>query len=170
MELQAHSNTTFPFWNRLLWKVYFCRPPSLFFVIQPPPRSWRSDWLFLQSMRLWLLLLLFYLPLPWRYSIYMQKKHTTAGIRQWSPTWLLIRRYTAWVPLSEREALCSMSYGRMCVPTVKSSFFAWFSVLSRAFRLEFFAVCPSHNVIGIHNTSLRIRDSDDSRCLMCEFQ
>ena len=41
------------------------------------------------------------------------KKHTTVGIRWWSPTQLLIHRSEAWVWQSGRDALFSSVYGRM---------------------------------------------------------
>ncbi len=41
------------------------------------------------------------------------KKHTTAGIRWWSPTQLLICRFTAWVQESGRDPLFSVICGRM---------------------------------------------------------
>ena len=40
--------------------------------------------------------------------------HTTVGIRWWSPTQLLIHRSEAWEWQSERDALFSSVYGRMC--------------------------------------------------------
>ena len=43
-----------------------------------------------------------------------QKKHTTAGIRWWSPTQLLICRSEACVWQSGRDAQFSSVYGRMC--------------------------------------------------------
>ena len=39
--------------------------------------------------------------------------HTTAGIRWWSPTQLLIYRSEAYVWQSGRDAQCSSVYGRM---------------------------------------------------------
>src|SRR4051812_30433384 len=42
------------------------------------------------------------------------KKHTTARIRWWSPTQLLIRRSAAYVWQSGRDAQFSTVYGRMC--------------------------------------------------------
>jgi hypothetical protein len=41
------------------------------------------------------------------------KKQSTAGIRWWSPTQLLACRHNALVRLSGREALFSLSYGRL---------------------------------------------------------
>jgi hypothetical protein len=41
------------------------------------------------------------------------QKHTTAGIRWWSPTQLLICRSEAYVWQSGRDAQCSSVYGRM---------------------------------------------------------
>jgi hypothetical protein len=41
------------------------------------------------------------------------KKHTTAGIRWWSPTQLLICRSEAYVWQSGRDAQLSSVYGRM---------------------------------------------------------
>ena len=42
------------------------------------------------------------------------KKHTTIGIRWWSPTQLLIDRSTAYVWQSGRDAQLFVVYGRMC--------------------------------------------------------
>jgi hypothetical protein len=42
------------------------------------------------------------------------QKHTTAGIRWWSPTQLLISRSEAYVWQSGRDAQFSSVYGRMC--------------------------------------------------------
>ena len=42
-----------------------------------------------------------------------QKRHTTAGIRWWSPTQLLISRSKACVWQSGRDAQLSLVYGRM---------------------------------------------------------
>ena len=42
------------------------------------------------------------------------KKHTTAGIRWWSPTQLLVCRSEACVWQSGRDAQFSLVYGRMC--------------------------------------------------------
>ena len=45
-----------------------------------------------------------------------KRKHTTVGIRWWSPTQLLIHRSTACVWQSGRDAHFSVVYGRMCLP------------------------------------------------------
>ena len=45
-----------------------------------------------------------------------QKKHTTIGIRWWSPTQLLIYRSQAYVWQSGRDAQFSLVYGRMWQP------------------------------------------------------
>ena len=44
-----------------------------------------------------------------------KKKHTTVGIRWWSPTQLLIHRSEACVWQSGRDAQFSSVYGRMCL-------------------------------------------------------
>jgi hypothetical protein len=43
----------------------------------------------------------------------MNQKHTTVGIRWWSPTQLLIYRSKAYVWQSGRDAQFSLVYGRM---------------------------------------------------------
>jgi hypothetical protein len=43
-----------------------------------------------------------------------QKKHTTGGIPRWSPTLVLVARFSAYVWQSGRDAQFSLTYGRMC--------------------------------------------------------
>ena len=46
----------------------------------------------------------------------MQKqKHTTGGIPRWSPTLVLVARFSAYVWQSGRDAQFSLTYGRMCL-------------------------------------------------------
>ena len=49
----------------------------------------------------------------------MQKqKHTTGGIPRWSPTLVLVARFSAYVWQSGRDAQFSLTYGRMCFDMV----------------------------------------------------
>jgi hypothetical protein len=43
-----------------------------------------------------------------------KKKHTTGGIPSWSPTLVLVARFSAYVWQSGRDAQFSLTYGRMC--------------------------------------------------------
>ena len=43
-----------------------------------------------------------------------QQKHTTGGIPRWSPTLVLVARFSAYVWQSGRDAQFSLTYGRMC--------------------------------------------------------
>jgi hypothetical protein len=45
------------------------------------------------------------------------KKHTTGGIPRWSPTLVLVARFSAYVWQSGRDAQFSLTYGRMCLTT-----------------------------------------------------
>jgi hypothetical protein len=42
-----------------------------------------------------------------------KKKHTTGGIPRWSPTLVLVARFSAYVWQSGRDAQFSLTYGRM---------------------------------------------------------
>ena len=42
-------------------------------------------------------------------------KHTTGGIPRWSPTLVLVARFSAYVWQSGRDAQFSLTYGRMCL-------------------------------------------------------
>ena len=42
-----------------------------------------------------------------------QQKHTTGGIPRWSPTLVLVARFSAYVWQSGRDAQFSLTYGRM---------------------------------------------------------
>jgi hypothetical protein len=44
-----------------------------------------------------------------------RKKHTTGGIPRWSPTLVLVARFSAYVWQSGRDAQFSLTYGRMCL-------------------------------------------------------
>ena len=44
-----------------------------------------------------------------------KQKHTTVGIRWWSPTQLLVYRSEAYIWQSGRDAQFSSVYGRMCL-------------------------------------------------------
>jgi hypothetical protein len=62
-------------------------------------------------------------PLPWRSKRHLslqpiqqkkrQQKHTTGGIPRWSPTLVLVARFSAYVWQSGRDAQFSLTYGRM---------------------------------------------------------
>jgi hypothetical protein len=41
------------------------------------------------------------------------QKHTTGGIPRWSPTLVLVARFSAYVWQSGRDAQFSLTYGRM---------------------------------------------------------
>jgi hypothetical protein len=43
-----------------------------------------------------------------------RSKHTTGGIPRWSPTLVLVARFSAYVRQSGRDAQFSLTYGRMC--------------------------------------------------------
>jgi hypothetical protein len=42
------------------------------------------------------------------------QKHTIGGIPRWSPTLVLVARFSAYVRQSGRDAQFSLTYGRMC--------------------------------------------------------
>jgi hypothetical protein len=42
-----------------------------------------------------------------------EQKHTTGGIPRWSPTVVLVARFSAYVWQSGRDAQFSLTYGRM---------------------------------------------------------
>jgi hypothetical protein len=44
-----------------------------------------------------------------------KRKHTTGGIPRWSPTLVLVARFSAYVWQSGRDAQFSLTYGRMCL-------------------------------------------------------
>jgi hypothetical protein len=44
-----------------------------------------------------------------------EQKHTTGGIPRWSPTLVLVARFSAYVWQSGRDAQFSLTYGRMCL-------------------------------------------------------
>ena len=44
----------------------------------------------------------------------IEQKHTTGGIPRWSPTLVLVARFSAYVWQSGRDAQFSLTYGRMC--------------------------------------------------------
>ena len=44
-----------------------------------------------------------------------RQKHTTGGIPRWSPTLVLVARFSAYVRQSGRDAQFSLTYGRMCL-------------------------------------------------------
>jgi hypothetical protein len=43
-----------------------------------------------------------------------RQKHTAGGIPRWSPTLVLVARFSAYVWQSGRDAQFSLTYGRMC--------------------------------------------------------
>jgi hypothetical protein len=49
-----------------------------------------------------------------------RQKHTTGGIPRWSPTLVLVARFSAYVWQSGRDAQFSLTYGRMYVLTVSN--------------------------------------------------
>jgi hypothetical protein len=48
-----------------------------------------------------------------RYRKEKRQKHTTGGIPRWSPTLVLVARFSAYVWQSGRDAQFSLTYGRM---------------------------------------------------------
>jgi hypothetical protein len=48
-------------------------------------------------------------------AIQKRQKHTTGGIPRWSPTLVLVARFSAYVWQSGRDAQFSLTYGRMCL-------------------------------------------------------
>jgi hypothetical protein len=48
-----------------------------------------------------------------------KQKHTTGGIPRWSPTLVLVARFSAYVWQSGRDAQFSLTYGRMYLETDK---------------------------------------------------
>ena len=52
--------------------------------------------------------------LPLSHCQIPSKKHTTGGIPRWSPTLVLVARFSAYVWQSGRDAQFSLTYGRMC--------------------------------------------------------
>jgi hypothetical protein len=51
---------------------------------------------------------------PYVYEGQKWQKHTTGGIPRWSPTLVLVARFSAYVWQSGRDAQFSLTYGRMC--------------------------------------------------------
>ena len=51
-----------------------------------------------------------------------KEKHTTGGIPRWSPTLVLVARFSAYVWQSGRDAQFSLTYGRMCLSLQPISF------------------------------------------------
>ena len=49
-----------------------------------------------------------------------KQKHTTGGIPRWSPTLVLVARFSAYVWQSGRDAQFSLTYGRMCLSELLS--------------------------------------------------
>jgi hypothetical protein len=52
-------------------------------------------------------------------------KHTTGGIPRWSPTLVLVARFSAYVWQSGRDAQFSLTYGRMCWVLEKKTYAAF---------------------------------------------
>jgi hypothetical protein len=48
-------------------------------------------------------------------EVFTKTKHTTGGIPRWSPTLVLVARFSAYVWQSGRDAQFSLTYGRMCL-------------------------------------------------------
>jgi hypothetical protein len=51
------------------------------------------------------------------------QKHITGGIPRWSPTLVLVARFSAYVWQSGRDAQFSLTYGRMYLPASSSSIY-----------------------------------------------
>jgi hypothetical protein len=54
-------------------------------------------------------------------SIRKKQKHTTGGIPRWSPTLVLVARFSAYVWQSGRDAQFSLTYGRMYSSSMEST-------------------------------------------------
>jgi hypothetical protein len=50
---------------------------------------------------------------PNKKEVLASTKHTTGGIPRWSPTLVLVARFSAYVWQSGRDAQFSLTYGRM---------------------------------------------------------
>jgi hypothetical protein len=64
-----------------------------------------------------------------------RQKHTTGGIPRWSPTLVLVARFSAYVWQSGRDAQFSLTYGRMCLVCYNIYFEPDFNHLSAIVRL-----------------------------------
>jgi hypothetical protein len=51
-----------------------------------------------------------------------RQKHTTGGIPRWSPTLVLVARFSAYVWQSGRDAQFSLTYGRMYWNSVSTQY------------------------------------------------
>jgi hypothetical protein len=56
------------------------------------------------------------------------QKHTTGGIPRWSPTLVLVARFSAYVWQSGRDAQFSLTYGRMYHDFESELYIAMFEV------------------------------------------
>jgi hypothetical protein len=65
------------------------------------------------------------------------KKHTTGGIPRWSPTLVLVARFSAYVWQSGRDAQFSLTYGRM-------------------YSSEYIVCYINYNVLGYHAAALTL--------------
>jgi hypothetical protein len=53
-----------------------------------------------------------------------EAKHTTGGIPRWSPTLVLVARFSAYVWQSGRDAQFSLTYGRMYLEKLRIQYIA----------------------------------------------
>jgi hypothetical protein len=54
-----------------------------------------------------------------------RQKHTTGGIPRWSPTLVLVARFSAYVWQSRRDAQFSLTYGRMyCLTSLDTIYYS----------------------------------------------
>jgi hypothetical protein len=79
------------------------------------------------------------------------KKHTTGGIPRWSPTLVLVARFSAYVWQSGRDAQFSLTYGRMYLEIVRAKY----DVLNRGtyagMRGEIRGRCDSVRLVVVTN-------------------
>jgi hypothetical protein len=69
----------------------------------------------------------------WKRKQNGKTKHTTGGIPRWSPTLVLVARFSAYVWQSGRDAQFSLTYGRMCLVSQMRSLSILISKASEAF-------------------------------------
>ena len=62
---------------------------------------------------------------------YEKQKHTTGGIPRWSPTLVLVARFSAYVWQSGRDAQFSLTYGRMYQYPVISVYITTYKAICR---------------------------------------
>jgi hypothetical protein len=84
-----------------------------------------------------------------------RQKHTTGGIPRWSPTLVLVARFSAYVWQSGRDAQFSLTYGRMCLIATLDSIYN----ISDVFNGPRQMVKQLTAVLVAHEASVRRRSS-----------